>query len=68
METDCRSIEAIVSIDSRGQLVLPKDVREKARIEPGEKFAVILKESEGDPCCIVLVKSSALIPYLKGFI
>ena len=36
----CR-VESIVSVDERGQMVLPKDAREKAGIHPGDKLAVI---------------------------
>ena len=50
-------VDAIIAIDGRGQLVLPKDVREKAGIAAGDKFAVISHESEGKVCCISLVKA-----------
>ncbi len=32
------SVEAIVSVDERGQMVLPKDFRIRSGIKPGEKF------------------------------
>ena len=53
----CCKVDAIIAIDGRGQLVLPKDVREKAGIAAGDKFAVISHESEGKVCCISLVKA-----------
>ena len=34
-------VEALVPIDARGQIVLPKDVREKAGINAGDKVAVM---------------------------
>lgn len=34
-------IEAIVSFDERGQLVIPKDLRKKFNLKAGDKFALI---------------------------
>jgi AbrB family looped-hinge helix DNA binding protein len=34
-------VEAVLSVDERGQMVLPKDVREKAGINTGSKLALI---------------------------
>ena len=56
----CCNIEAVVSIDERGQLVLPKDVREKANIKAGDKFAVLNVLKEGKVCCIMLIKADSL--------
>lgn len=62
----CCKIEALVPIDARGQIVLPKDVREKAQIEAGDKLAVIAFESDGKVCCISLVKADAFADTVKG--
>ncbi len=53
----CCQVDALVSIDGRGQIVLPKDVREKAKVKAGDKFVVMSYESEGKICCIFLVKA-----------
>lgn len=58
--TECCKVNAIVTIDSRGQIVLPKDVREKAKIKPNDKLAVIGCEREGEICCIMMVKAEKL--------
>jgi len=52
-------IEALISIDERGQMVLPKDVREKAGIKPGDKLAVATLERKGKICCLYLIKAEA---------
>ncbi len=52
------TIEAVVSVDARGQVVLPKDLRERAGITPGDRLAVVFWGREGDVCCITLVKAS----------
>ena len=67
-ETSCCSVDAIISIDRRGQLVLPKDVREKAAIETGDKFTVISWESDGEVCCISLIKAEAFSDTVKNML
>jgi antitoxin PrlF len=52
----CR-MEALLSVDERGQMVLPKDLREKAGIRPGDKLALFTLENEGGFCCMALVKA-----------
>jgi AbrB family looped-hinge helix DNA binding protein len=37
----CCGVEAVVSVDSRGQVVLPKDLRAAAGIKAGDKLAVV---------------------------
>jgi antitoxin PrlF len=56
----CCRVESLVSVDERGQMVLPKDIRERAGIRPGEKLAVVSWEHGGEVCCITLVKAAAL--------
>lgn len=53
----CCRVDALITIDGRGQIVLPKDVREKAKVKAGDKFVVISYESDGKICCISLVKA-----------
>ncbi|MDD3856987.1 MAG: HgcAB-associated protein [Methanoculleus sp.] len=52
------TIEAVVSVDARGQVVLPKDIRERAGIAPGDRLAVVFWGEGGDVCCITLIKAS----------
>ena len=55
----CR-IDAVISMDSKGQIVLPKDLREKANFKPNEKIAVVTCEKEGEICCIMMLKAEKL--------
>jgi len=64
----CCKVDAIIAIDGRGQLVLPKEVREKAGVRAGDKFAVISHESEGKVCCISLVKADDFAETIKGML
>lgn len=50
-ENSCE-IEAIVSFDERGQLVIPKDLRKKFNLKAGDKFALIscMTRDSGSSC------------------
>ncbi|MCI0531376.1 MAG: AbrB/MazE/SpoVT family DNA-binding domain-containing protein [candidate division Zixibacteria bacterium] len=56
----CCRVEALVTVDERGQMVLPKEVREKFKLKSGEKLAVTVCESGGKVCCLCLVKADEL--------
>lgn len=62
---ECR-VESVLSVDDRGQMVLPKDVREKAGIRPGDKLALICWEKNGSICCLALMKVENLSGMVKG--
>jgi len=63
----CCSVEAMVAVDDRGQMVLPKEVRERAGIRPGDKLAVTVIQAEGGGvCCIALMKADELSSMVKG--
>jgi antitoxin PrlF len=53
-------IDAIVTIDAKGQIVLPKDLREKFKLKPNDKIAVVAYEKDGEVCCIVMIKAEKL--------
>ncbi len=53
-------LEAVISFDERGQLVLPKDVRAKFNLEAGEKFALVSCTNNGELCCFNIIKTSML--------
>jgi antitoxin PrlF len=50
-------IEALVTMDGRGQIVIPKKVRESTGIRGGEKLVVCTNRKEGRECYIFLVKT-----------
>jgi antitoxin PrlF len=60
------NVESVLSIDARGQMVLPKDLRRRAGIAPGDKFAVVSHEQDGEVCCITLIKISSLNDVVKN--
>ncbi|OGO29883.1 MAG: AbrB family transcriptional regulator [Chloroflexi bacterium RBG_16_56_11] len=60
----CR-VEGLVSVDERGQMVLPKEAREKAGIHAGDKLAVVTWEKDGKTCCLTLIKAEELTGMVK---
>ncbi len=64
----CCKVEALISVDERGQMVLPKDIREKANIGAGDKLAVTCWERDGKVCCISLTKAEELTEMVKDIL
>lgn len=68
MEGDCCRVESVINIDERGQMVLPKELRERANIRAGDKMAVISWEKGGEVCCIYLIRAERLAERVKDFL
>jgi antitoxin PrlF len=64
----CCQVDAVVSIDARGQIVLPKDVRERIGVKAGDKFVLASSESEGKLCCLFLVKADEFAGTVKDML
>ncbi len=64
----CCQVESVVTIDGRGQLVLPKETREKAGIKAGDKLAVVSWKKDGEVCCVALIRAEGLAEMVKGFL
>ena len=64
----CCKVESLISIDERGQMVLPKEIRNRANIKPGDKLALVSWEKEGKICCISLIKSEDFAGMVKGLL
>ena len=64
----CCAVEAIVTVDERGQMVLPKELRAKAGIKAGDKLAITSWEKDGEICCIALIKAGNLETMVKGIL
>ncbi len=54
--SNCKG-EALVRIDRRGQMVLPKEVRDRANIHTGDKLVVITRQKEGKVRGVFLIKA-----------
>jgi AbrB family looped-hinge helix DNA binding protein len=64
----CCRVESIVSVDERGQMILPKDIRERAKIRAGDKLAVVSMEKDGKICCLSLIKVEELERMVKSLL
>jgi len=59
-------VDALIGVDERGQMVLPKDLRDKVGIQPGDKFAVVSLREGDDVCCLCLVPAKKLAEQVKS--
>ena len=64
----CCKVESIVSVDERGQMVLPKEIRAKVGIRAGDKLAVVSMEKDGKICCLSLIKVEELEAMVKSIL
>ncbi len=67
-EISCCKVESVISVDDRGQMVLPKEIRDKANIRAGDKLAVISWEKDGEVCCISLIKAEDFTDTVKDLL
>ncbi|MCE5333927.1 MAG: AbrB/MazE/SpoVT family DNA-binding domain-containing protein [Desulfobacteraceae bacterium] len=65
--SNCR-VESLITVDERGQMVLPKELRDRAGIRPGDKLALISWQKDGEVCCFTLIKADALADRVKEFL
>jgi len=67
-DKECCRIEAVVTMDAKGQIVLPKDLRERAKLNSGDKLAIVAFERKNAVCCFVMVKAEALSGTVKNML
>jgi len=59
----CRicKLEAVVSIDNRGQILLPKELRERAELKAGDKLAILSAcDENGKVCCLIFMRAEVI--------
>ncbi|MFA5795387.1 MAG: HgcAB-associated protein [Candidatus Brocadiia bacterium] len=61
-------MESMVTVDERGQMVLPKTLRDKAGIRAGDKLTLIGWQKGGKVCCISMIKSDNFAQVLKNML
>jgi len=64
----CCKVESLVTVDERGQMVLPKEIRDKAKLKAGDKLAVISCQANGKVCCLTLMKADDFAETIKGIL
>jgi antitoxin PrlF len=65
IDSECCKVVALVTVDKKGQILLPKDLRDNEDIKEGDKFAIINVGPGGSPCCLILMKADILEPMVK---
>jgi len=61
-------IEAVASIDERGQMVIPKAIRDRMGLKAGDKLAISVMESDGRPCCLTLIRTEELAQRVRDIL
>ena len=61
-------VEAVLTIDARGQIVIPKDVRIRAGINDGDKLVLVSQRNGERICCISIVSANAFSDKMPGLI
>lgn len=59
-------VEAVLSIDSRGQIVIPKEVRKRANIHDGDKLVLVSWMNRNEICCLALIRADNLSSEVYG--
>ncbi len=64
----CCQVESVVTVDERGQMVLPKEIRERAGIRPGDKLALVSWGQEAGIICLGLIRVDKLSGMVKNML
>lgn len=64
----CCKVEALISVDDRGQMVLPKEIRDQADIHAGDKLALVSWKKDGKVCCFTLIKADEFGEMVRGLL
>ncbi|MFW9827579.1 MAG: HgcAB-associated protein HgcC [Candidatus Thorarchaeota archaeon] len=64
-DLECCKVVALVSVDKKGQILLPKDLRDSENIKEGDRFVVINVSTGTESCCLILMKADLLEPMVQ---
>ncbi len=59
-------VVAVLSIDGHGQIVIPKEVRNRANIRDGDKLALVSWMNRDEICCLSLIRTDNLSSEVSG--
>jgi AbrB family looped-hinge helix DNA binding protein len=65
--SSCRMV-AVIAMDGRGQIVLPKSLRDRADMKEGDRFCVVSSEEDDKVCCISLLKADEIDETVKDIL
>ena len=61
----CCKVESVVTVDERGQMVLPKEIRDRAGIQAGDKLVLVSWGQDKGIVCLALMKVDKLSGMVK---
>ena len=64
----CCNVESVIAVDERGQMVLPKEIRDKANIKAGDKLSIVSWKKDDKICCISLIKVEEFAVMIKDLL
>jgi antitoxin PrlF len=68
-DESAHALFAVTKIDERGQIVIPKEIRDSLGWNKNEKIAIITrKNADGKACCVMLVHVDSFADSIKGFV
>jgi antitoxin PrlF len=65
---ECCKVESVVTIDERGQMILPKELREKAGLVAGDKLVIATSMKEGRLNFLMLFRADDFGDMVKGVV
>jgi AbrB family looped-hinge helix DNA binding protein len=68
LSTGCCRVESVVSVDSKGQILLPKEIREKLDIKTNDRLVIVSLGKSDQPSGIVLIKANYLGNMVRTFL
>ena len=63
---ECCKVESVVTIDERGQMILPKDLREKAGLVAGDKLVIATSMKDGKLGFLMMFRADDFNDMVKG--
>lgn len=61
-------VEGVATVDERGQMVIPKAIRDRMGLRAGDKLAISVMESDGRPCCLTLIPTRELADRVRDIL
>jgi AbrB family looped-hinge helix DNA binding protein len=64
----CCKVESVVTIDERGQMILPKDLREKAGLVAGDKLVIATSMNDGKLGFLMMFRADDFADMVKSVV
>lgn len=65
---ECCKVESVVTIDERGQMILPKELREKAGLAAGDKLVIATSMKDGRLNFLMMFRADDFGDMVKGVV